>query len=306
LLAWCATATAQDTRALEAGVAASDLRNEAIRDRMRDYEAKLQADLAQKVREWNESFLSHRNSRLTNTVDTIISLGESIRLKGSLDADQLKTNVEFKKVLEDQIAKTLDAEALKGELQTWAKGVELQTRARLIECFQQIIAEDLGRSFDEKLRGKVVEAVKAIPIDLLIADRTSTAKLEASILDALPAAALSAETRRQVSAAVAVLAKCSATVFAQGHGLGQLSPLLGEAVGEIARLPADAALRKMNEAMTAKPDPNLLRGSLERALADWNKANLQSRLEEILRAFGKEAVKHVEAEARNINYLGLP
>ena len=281
-------------------------RNQLIRDRMRDYAAVLDSEFKERIIKWDELFLNDRQSGLTSAVQEIVLSADRIRKTRSLDASELKNDAEFHQLLAKKITEVLNPERMKAGLANWAKGVEMVTRTRMIECFQQIIAEDLGRTFDESLSNQVIKAVRAIPIEVLVAQADSSARIEQAILASLPESSLSATTRKTISASASALAKGAASVWATSHAMPTVAPLIAGAAGEITRMAAEAALRELDERITQKPDPNFIHSNFEQALRDWNAKNLDPRLESILSDFRRHVIEHVEDQARKQSLPVLP
>lgn len=281
---------------------ASDARqltpNERIHDRFRDYAGKLDAQFLQAAKEWPEMFIARRQERMTEAGSEIAETSKRIQKVRRIDATQLKRDPEFSSVIATRIHAVLEPGPLRRDLEEWARGVENVTRSQMIQAFQQTVAEDLGRKFDEKLRDKVVKAVCAIPIETLTSDGDAVAKIQQTILDSLPEAAISEESRKLISAAATTLVKSTTFVLAAKSLSPDVATLCASAAGEIARLTTDAILVQYNQANTLAADPETIRSSFERALRDWNNTHLQPRLESILSTFRQDVIEQVENEAR--------
>jgi hypothetical protein len=279
-------------------VVAKAAQKELIRDRSRAYEGKLEGDKVEFQAEWGGTFATNRAAAAAEASKRIVAAANQIRASRRIDAIQLKSHPEFKGVIRREIKEVLNAEKLRTELEAWAQGVETQTRTRMIRYFQQVIAEDLGRSFDENLRSIVVKAVREIPVEKLIADADAVAKIDAAILASLPESALSESSRKLIKEAAVQLTKVAAFKLAAASGAGQFSGILAEGAGMIADPLIEEGLLKLNEAITASPDPNAVKQAMIKALTEWNNANLKPRMEKTLSDFNRAIIRFLEDEAR--------
>src|SRR5262245_44120026 len=107
---------------------AEQIRNLRLRDRFRDYEGKIKADHTEEIKRWGRLFLENRDAAMAVAAKDLATLANAIRKERSLDATQLKWDPEFHKALTDKIKALLAPDPLKGDLKTWAEGVEIQTR----------------------------------------------------------------------------------------------------------------------------------------------------------------------------------
>ncbi len=280
--------------------------NALIRTRIRDYEAQLEADHAVGLRHWRENFGARRRPAIAATITRVLNAGARLRAARGLDAGGLKTSPEFRAVLANELKEQLQPQELRTELGDWARTVENATRSRMIECFQQIIAEDLGRVFDEHLSNQVVKAVRAIPLETILAKEKPGLRIEEAILAGLPNDALSSGERKAVSTAAGFLAGTAATVLTTDKFGLKVASVIGNVAGLGVEKTADFFLRRLNDTLTAKPDPEQLAVDYEQALLEWNVGTLQPRLEGILAEFRRAVLAQVESHARQVNRVILP
>ncbi len=277
-----------------------------IRLRLRDYEAVLDADHAAGLRQWRAGFLTRRKVAISDTITRLLGTGARLRATRNLDAGGLVSSPEFRSFLEREVQSQLQAQELRQELIEWAKGVEATTRSRMIECFQQIIAEDLGRVFDEHLSNQVVKAVRAIPLETILAKEKPEVRITEAILAGLPKDALSSAERKTVATASGFLAGTGLKLLT----VDKLGPPLATAIGGAAGLGVEKAseflLARLNDSLTAKPDPVQLAADYEQALLNWNDGTLKPRLEGVLAEFRRAVVAQIESQAREVNRLLLP
>ncbi len=282
-------------------------RSQYIRERFADYEPKLEGDHNEQIEKWGRSFLDKRTPELAAAGTKITEAANRIRLKRGIDATQLKDDQEFRKLLTGEITEILNPQYLRNELRSWAQGVEAQTRMRMIKCFQQVIAEDLGRSFDENLKNVVVNAVANIPVEKLVADADSVAKIEKEILKALPESTVSQSSRKAIKFAAVGLARYAAITVVETNVATKLNPVwkqvIVESATDITGWVADAGVEKINEELTKNPTPEAVQEAFKAALSDWNSSHLKPRLEEILSDYRRDIIQHLETKAGAINTL---
>lgn len=287
-------------KAANTAEALAAFRAELIRARMRDYAAKLESDHEFLLRVWTQMFVDARGAGITAASKRIVEAAERIRRARRIDATEVKSDPGFRAAFQAEIRGLLETEAMKRDLAKWAESVESQTRARMIECFQQIIAEDLGRSFDDKLRGKVVAAVKQIPVAELASASDGALRIEKAILGALPEAEISAASRKAIVEASVALAKTAAfTAALNASASHDVATAAATVAGEVARVGIEAEVWRLNEEKTAKSDPVVVGDALKRALADWSDTKLKAPLAEILDDFRGKVLEHVEEKARH-------
>jgi serine/threonine protein kinase len=273
-------------------------KNALIRGRTRSFEGILEGDKGEFISAFGKSFIENREAGASEASGRIVAAANRIRGSRRIDATQLKSDTEFKALIRKEIEQLLNSKGLRAELEKWAEGVETNTRTRMIRYFQLVIAEDLGRAFDENLRGIVIKAVREIPVEKLIADAGSISKMEALILGAMPESALSETTRKAVREAAAQLTKSVAYSVAEVHGAGKLSPILAQGAGSIVGSMVERGLEALNEELTAKPDPNDVKNAIIKGLTEWNDANLKRPMESAVSDFNRAIIRFMEDEAR--------
>ncbi len=182
-------------------------RKNAVRSTVRDYDARLQALYRRKLCDWQEDFLSGRDELLRATGERMARLATAIRDKRDVSWDAVGRDPVFRKEAADAVGQLLLPKAVRAELSEWARQVEGETRLEMVRCLKQIIAHDLGLKFDEQLRGKVQQAVRAIPVEELVADEVSQKQLVEAIQAGLPGVILTDEQKASISAAAGELAR---------------------------------------------------------------------------------------------------
>ena len=303
--------------------------DERIQRRTLDLNGYFYGEYRERVNKWDELFIHNRQSQLTAAAQEIVLASYRIKDTQGLDASQLKSDRDFQELLKNKIAEVLKPDKLKADLVTWAKDVEWVTRTRVIEYFQEIVAEDLGKKFDQNLSNQVVNAVLAIPVEEIVAQAGSSAKIEQAILSSLPESAISAASRKDISIAASFLVKNaisspsllknitsslsdSETGIIPTSSLPDaeteilIAPLIADVAGKITQAGTQAALFKINEIITEKPNPYLVSKNFEVALQDWNSQNLDPRLEKILADFRDHVIEQFRLKAHEESMLILP
>lgn len=269
-----------------------------IRDRFREYSDILDADFAEAIIKWRETMVSRRETVVRKASQEVVFSANRMRELQKLDASQVRAHPAFRSLVAAKVQQVLEPAALRSDLVAWAKTVEDQTRSRMIECFQQVVAEDLGRSFDENLKGQVVKAIRGISVEALVTNVESVAKIEQAIISAMPEAAISESSRKIISQAAVSLTSLVAYSMSAQYLPSDSAIMLANAAGVIVRLSVDSYLFELNEAKTPKPDADAIGDSLKAALGEWNDSNLQPRLQAILTQFRSEVILHAENHAR--------
>ena len=282
----------------QAGVL-QEQRDNRIRARAADYQARLDALYAEKVAAWSTSFLQRRQEAIRRAGKILATEAAAVRTARRVSWEEVGRDPRFVAAQKEQILLILEPKQIRQELTVWAREVEAQTRSEMIEFFRQVIAEDLGMIFDQRLRGRVVQAVQAIPLETLVAG--NTAQIEARIRSALPASALTTQQRNGISAAASALAYAAGPALAIAAGVPTLGREVGILAGLLTQFLTARGLDALDRAITGEPSPDALARQMTLAVQDWQKRNLESRLQEILERFGQQVMDTLEDQARAAN-----
>jgi hypothetical protein len=273
-----------------------------IAARTRDYEARLKAVYDRKLQEWSASFLERRRNAIQRAGEALAGKAAAIRTARSLTWDEVAQDPEFLAFERQQIRGLLNPQQIRGELVSWARGVEDQTRREMIEFFRQLIAEDLGMVFDQRLRGKVEQAVQAIPLETLVA--ADTGRIEARIRSALPVSSLTRQQRTMISAAASALAFAAGPALAAAAGVPQFTKEVTTVSMWVAQRVTAQSLEWLDRLSSGEPSPVALSRQIEQGLQDWQAGHLAGRLRDILDQFGQRVLSTLEDEARRSNLQG--
>lgn len=271
--------------------------------RTQEYRRKINFLFAQRLEEWSRSFIARRHDGIQRAGHALAAEAEAIRTARPMDWTSVGEDPEFHAFEQAQLAALLEPRQLREELQAWAVGVERDTRALAVELSRQLIAEDLGLKFDERLRGTVVRAVSEIPLESLV--NADTAWIERRISSGLPPTLITPAQRTAISAAAGALAAAGAGLAVASH-----APALAGKVAALAlvvgRWLAELALENLDREISGKPDPARLAANLEGGLREWQDRRLRKRMELILQDFGDQLVELIEKRALVMNLGKIP
>ncbi len=295
LLGWAAGAAAQPSPEIPWTVQ----HQQAVRATLRDYDARLRADYAERLQRWRRGFVERRQAALEEAGRELAELAAAIRDRREVSWKVVGEDPQFKRRAGELTGGLIDPAAVRGQLVEWARAVEQQTRREMLRCFRQIIASDLGLHFDQKLRGKVEAAVRAIPVERLVAADATREQLTAAIIGGLPGVVLSDAQKSRIAVAAGELARRGAHWLAVAEL--QLPPdwadMLAGLAGMLAAKVSARALEWIDRRLTGEPQPEAFADALRRALGDWNQRRLQPKLDSILRAYRYRVLEFVEREA---------
>ncbi len=295
LLGWAPGAAAQPSPEIPWTVQ----HQQAVRATMRDYDARLRADYAERLQRWRRGFVERRQAAVEEAGRELAALAAAIRDRREVSWKAVGEDPQFERRAGELAGGLIDPAAVRGELGEWARAVEQQTRREMLRCFRQIIASDLGLHFDQKLRGKVEAAVRAIPIERLVAAEATREQLTAAIIGGLPGVVLTDAQKRRIAVAAGELARRGAHWLAVAAL--QLPPdwaeMLAGPAGRLTAKVSARALESIDRWLTGEPQPEAIAGALRRALGDWNQRRLQPKLDAILRAYRYRVLEFVEREA---------
>ena len=278
-------------------------RDQSVRMRTDEYQHRLNFMFAAQVHSWSESFLTHRRQAILLAGQTLASKAIAIRTAKGSDWSQIRNDPEFKKSVDESINSLLEPQEMRSELTLWAQGVEGQTRQEMVDYFRQIIAEDLGRSFDLRLRGKVIKAVQAIPLTQLIAaDRT---RIEDAIAAGLPKTLITSGQRTAIARAAGALAYVASPVVAATVGIPTLSASIQTLASLLVQWMVSAGLEALDRTLAGEPSAKAISYNLEVTLRDWNNRTLVKALTGVLQQFGADVMNSLEREAQRINLQPL-
>lgn len=276
------------------------MRQNAVRATLRDYDARLQASYRQRLAAWMSGFVDRRADRAAQAGERLAKLAAEIRDRRSVSWKAVGQDPAFVAEARKVAAELLSADQVRAELTAWARQVESETRREMLRCFQQIIASDLGLKFDQKLRGRVEAAVKAIPVEKLVADGVSQEQLVAAIQAGLPGVILSDEQKESIALAAGELARRGA----QWVAVTQLSlpPDWTEFLSNLAAMGTAWAtaqgLEWIDRGLTGEPEPKEIARQLSAGLDAWNRRQLKGRLENILTSYRFQVIRFVDAEGQ--------
>ncbi len=276
------------------------LRQNAVRATLRDYDARLQAEYRQRLAGWLSGFVQRRAARSAAAGERLAKLAAEIRDRRSVSWKAVGQDPEFLAEARKVAAELLTADEVRAELTAWAREVESETRLEMLRCFQQIIASDLGLKFDQNLRGRVEAAVKAIPIEKLVADGVSQEQLVTAIQAGLPGVILTDEQKESIALAAGELARRGA----QWVAVTQLSlpPDWTEFLSNLAAMgtawAAAQGLEWVDRFLSGEPQPEQIARQLAAGLDAWNRRQLKGRLENILTSYRFQVIKFVDAEGK--------
>ena len=273
-------------------------RQNAVRATIRDYDSRLQALYGKRIEAWQKGFLDRRDQRLVDIGQRMAKLAAQIRDRREVSWETVGKDRQYRAEARKGAASLLQAKEIRAELATWSEQVEQETRLEMLRCFQQIIASDLGLKFDEKLRGKVQQAVRAIPVEQLVGDQVSQEKLVLAIQAGLPGVVLTDEQKESIALAAAELAR-RGTQWVAVTQL-QMPPDWAEFLSGLAAMgtawAAARGLEWIDRSLTGEPEPDAITRTLREALDAWSKERLSQRLQAILRNYRFQVLEFVQAE----------
>ncbi len=277
-----------------------DVKRNAVRATIRDYDSRLRAMLDVKLAQWSHEFVLKRASEIRSAAKHLARLASEIRDEKEISWVQVGKDEEFRKQVTIVVEDVLNPSRIKMELHQWAKSVEDDTRREMISCLAQIIAWDLGMKFDEDLRGKVQQAVRAIPVEQLVGDEVSREKLVEAIQAGLPGVILTDEQKEAISRAAGELARRGAGWLAETQL--QLPKDWSVFLSGLAALGGAWAAKKgaewIDRTLTGEPDPLRLAKAMDRAMGSWNERQISGRLKGILRSYRFQVLEFIQSEAK--------
>jgi hypothetical protein len=282
----------------------NDERRTEIRKRMEDYRAKLEAQIQRGLDQEAASFLSKRRAAIQRAAELIAGKALSLESAKWESPDDVKKDPELIQFIMQQVHTLTDEDALRRDLVAFAQAQEEGTRALMIDAFTKVIEEDLGRVFDESLRGRVVQAVGTIPIDELVQANADT--FEKHILAAMPVSELSDLQKRAVSELAGKLALIAGASLAVTLGLPTESDKFGTVASWIAKWLAGRAVTYADIYLTGPPNTAKISESITTDLRRWYALQITTRLRDIMEQFKLEVVDNVRAQALQYNALIAP
>jgi hypothetical protein len=277
-------------------------RDNKIRARATDYEARLKVLYEKRVQDWAVSFLARRQAAIQRAGEALAAKAAAIRAVRHGSWDEVGADPELLALEKQQMAALLEPQQIRRELTVWARDVEDQTRSEMIEFFRQVIAEDLGRVFDRRLRGQVVQAVQAIPLETLVT--ANAGRIEARIRSALPTSVLTRQQRLSIATAASALAFAAGPAIALAAGVPHLVKEIASISALLAQVLTSQGLEMLDRAWSGEPNASALSRQVTLALKDWQRSELEGRLQRILTQFREQVMDTLEEEARRVNVQG--
>ena len=226
-----------------------------MRSTVRDYDARLAEAYHKHIRSWQKRFGQERRDRIAQAAREIVRQAIFLRDRRQISWPEIGDNPEFISLLERHVRELTDASELRSQLLVWAQAVEAHTRLEVVRCFQQVVAYDLGMKFDERLRSKVIEAVRAIDVERLVSPQNSQQEIIDQIKQGLPGALITSQQKRYIARAVGVLVQRVVTLMATSQlGLAEgATKFVSMLAFEITRQVSEKGLHWFDRRLSGEP-----------------------------------------------------
>ncbi|HOX37095.1 MAG TPA: hypothetical protein PL033_03820 [Candidatus Brocadiia bacterium] len=239
-------------------------------ERKQEYKSRLESLYAERLNKWEKDFLQNREQRINKGSADLVALAKDIRNRTREDWNQVKKDPEFANKRDALIAELLSETEMRKELTEWADKLELAVKKEMLDYFQQLIAEDLGKAFDENLRGVVIKAVQSIPLEKILRENGTAEDIKKAIENAMPGVTLNEIQREVLSVATGALAGLGAAAIAGGPS-NPIGASVGQIVTVASKVGAKYFFEELDRRLSGEPDANRIATGITEAMKNGTK-----------------------------------